>query len=266
MPSQKVKFTNPPVDELVLGVQFDTIECLQTIHLHQIWELYKSEFPNVQEMPPLTPRFETFDDAGRDSVSEMEVNPLPPLRRLWFSSDDEQHLVQFQHDRFIFNWRKRHDQNVYPSFDILLPIFEREFQRLKDFVNKNFEIQLEINQAEVAYINIMQRSDFQKMSHFQLIIDDDSLEIEGMQLFVGEILRDDSDKPFARLIYEMQSPIKQDSGTPSHRLGLTVRGGPAGTDLSSVRAFMEMAHSRIISQFLKLTSDNAQKFWGKSEG
>ena len=179
MPSQKVKFTNPPVDELVLGVQFGSIEQLRTIHLRQIWELFEPEFPNVQEMHQLAPRFETFNDADRDLELEIETSP-PPFRRLWFSSVDEQHLVQFQRDRLIFNWRRRHDQIVYPSFEVLLPKFEQQFLKLSDFTQRHFNFELEIKQAEVAYINIIQSSDFPNVSNFQRVINQESLDIDGL--------------------------------------------------------------------------------------
>ena len=68
------------------------------------------------------------------------------------------------------------------------------------------------------------------------------------------------------MIYEMQSLVKQEAGTPAHRFGITVRGAPTGAELPNALAFMDMSHSRIISQFLKLTTENAQKFWGKTEG
>ncbi|MGH9567283.1 MAG: TIGR04255 family protein, partial [Candidatus Angelobacter sp.] len=53
-------FTNPPIDELVLSLQFATLERLKSAHIGMFWETIVDRFPNVSEQPPLQPAFETF--------------------------------------------------------------------------------------------------------------------------------------------------------------------------------------------------------------
>jgi len=70
-----------------------------------VWELFKEEFPMVQEHHILDPQFEsgTAIQAGpRIQVGDRLVGS-----RLWFLSEYANHLIQFQQDRFITNWRRQ---------------------------------------------------------------------------------------------------------------------------------------------------------------
>src|SRR2546423_14348593 len=53
-------FTNPPLDELVLSIQFASIEKMKTAHIGMFWEKIEHRFPHVSEQPPIGPAFETF--------------------------------------------------------------------------------------------------------------------------------------------------------------------------------------------------------------
>jgi hypothetical protein len=55
-----VDFDSPPVTEVVLGVQFNSLERFLSPHLGLVWSEFKQEFPIVEEHPYLPPTFETF--------------------------------------------------------------------------------------------------------------------------------------------------------------------------------------------------------------
>ena len=57
------KFDNPPLDELVLGIQFEDLKELTPTHRHEIAGLFLGQFPSIEQMPPLPSRFEKFDEA-----------------------------------------------------------------------------------------------------------------------------------------------------------------------------------------------------------
>jgi hypothetical protein len=59
-PTDLADYTSPPVTEVVLGVQFNSIERFLSPHLGLVWERFKPNFPNVEEHPALPPTFETF--------------------------------------------------------------------------------------------------------------------------------------------------------------------------------------------------------------
>ncbi len=52
-PDHLPDFAEPPLDEVVLGVQFEPVSGYSAVYAKDIWELFRSEFPKVQEQPIL---------------------------------------------------------------------------------------------------------------------------------------------------------------------------------------------------------------------
>ena len=53
------RFTNPPVSEVAIGVQFEA-PMLTPVHLGLFYQSVKARFPTVAVRAPLQPYFETF--------------------------------------------------------------------------------------------------------------------------------------------------------------------------------------------------------------
>src|SRR4051794_13517866 len=53
-------FCTPPLNEVVVGVQFTPARGYQQIRAGEVWALFRSIFPKVEEFPALPPMFETF--------------------------------------------------------------------------------------------------------------------------------------------------------------------------------------------------------------
>ncbi len=102
-PDNLPDYSNPPLSEVVLGVQFQQPIGYQQIYAHKVWQLYSDNYPSVQEMSPLQPSFETF------GVSSYTI--MPPFgfvsgamhNRFWFVNQDSDELIQFQNDRLLHN-------------------------------------------------------------------------------------------------------------------------------------------------------------------
>lgn len=70
-PDHLPDFRTPPLNEVVVGVQFAPARGYQQILAGEVWELYRAQFPTVEEMPPIPPAFETFGlSAGARLISE----------------------------------------------------------------------------------------------------------------------------------------------------------------------------------------------------
>ncbi len=65
-------YDNPPLTELAVGVQFQSLNGWQTKHVGEFWVEIAKEFPITEDQTPI---FE-FDGAPR-----FEIRQLPPLRR-----------------------------------------------------------------------------------------------------------------------------------------------------------------------------------------
>lgn len=162
-------FTNPPIVEVVLGVEFTPIDGLKTIHYQDIYDLFRENFPIFQDTQPLATSLDNIEGDPLNQISP-QADANPTLPRLWCLSHEEDLQIQFQADRFVLNWRKRGEQNVYPSFEKLAPMFKREFSRLKNHVRDEFEVDLNMSQIEVSYVNLINNKDFSKLYKFQKIL------------------------------------------------------------------------------------------------
>src|SRR5262245_20532990 len=108
-PTDLPDYTAPPVSEVSLGVQFNSLERLQAPHLGLIWAAFKSEFPVIEQQPPVEQSFETFAEKGggvpapRLSFQLLSGVPVP---RILFINQQRTELLQVQRDHFYHNWRK----------------------------------------------------------------------------------------------------------------------------------------------------------------
>ena len=59
-PEHLPDFESPPLDELVLGVQFSPLPGYSAVFAKDVWGLFRQQFPRVEEKPALDPVFETF--------------------------------------------------------------------------------------------------------------------------------------------------------------------------------------------------------------
>jgi uncharacterized protein (TIGR04255 family) len=251
------------LNEVVLGVQFGTPKGYQQIYAGEVWNLFRAEFPKVEEQPPLAPAFETFGlpTKGRQQI---ELIRGTSHDRFWFLRSDGDQLIQFQQDRLLHNWRKIGDEtNEYPRFELMVTRFRDELGRLQDYMNKMSPQTLAINQCEVSYINHISAdsgdliaSDWLRFMSFGGKEPDDFL--------VGfrEVVRDGENHPFARFTCDASIGLKTD-GRRVIVLTLTVRGAPTGQDIDSSIQFLEMSRGLIVRRFAELTTDEAHKKWGR---
>ena len=63
-PTDLPDFTNPPVIEVLIDTQFETIPGYSPIYANEVWDLFRDAFPKFEEQRALPPSFETFGSAG----------------------------------------------------------------------------------------------------------------------------------------------------------------------------------------------------------
>jgi uncharacterized protein (TIGR04255 family) len=262
-PADLPDFLDPPLNEVVLGVQFESLKGYQQIRAGEVWSLYRARYPKVQERPSLPPTFETFGLPSRPVPTLQLVNG-PMHDRFWFLTEGEEQLLQFQPDRFLHNWRKvDNESNPYPRFESMISRFEEELQTLEHFVGKLEPQSLQINQCEITYINHIVPKDGQQLKA------DDWLSVvgfggaavpEGMSLSFTEVVRDEADKPTARLTVEAMTGLKPPQ-TAALLLNLTVRGAPNDSSISSAVEFLTHGRRSIVNAFARITSESAHQLW-----
>ncbi|AYE84850.1 TIGR04255 family protein [Sulfitobacter sp. D7] len=261
-PEHLPDFSDPPLDEVVLGVQFTPVPGYLAVHSKDLWELFRGEFPSVEEQPVLDTHFETFGGPNSDQGPKFHFGQPPVGSRLWFISEDGNHILQFQPDRMITNWRRQNSQGTYPRFEGIADSFSKNLTKLFSHLEKSFGHSTDVNQAEVAYINIIPVEDFSHPSKWFSFWNDTHFEVEGINTSFSEVIRDEHDRPFARLKYEIQSVFTPDGKRRAFRFSLTYKGKPAGRDISSVDDFIAGGREKIVTRFEELTSQSAHEIWG----
>lgn len=258
-------YYNPPIHELVLGVQFSAPKGYSSCDNSKVWELYKAEYPLLQEVPPLEQQYEIF---GRRQQKEHSImfNVGVPHHRLWFKSLDECSLIQFQKDRLLHNWRKLdHTEVEYPRYSRVSHDFFKEITLLEELFDRNWKQSLEINQCEMTYINHidvpLEASVWETLVKWIEPFSNLKIEYDEIQLSMSKVIKDIEDAPYARLNTDISI---DDIGEDKIRifLNLTMRGKPKTYYLEDVKYFFEEAHALLSNQFEKITTRFAKESWG----
>lgn len=267
-PAQLPDFRAPPLNEVVLGVQFSPPKNYQQIYAGSVWELFKSEYPNVQELASIPPSFETFGISHqRPAVPQIRFDVGGSHDRFWFLRPAADELIQFQQDRLLHNWRRSDDEtNKYPRFESMLGRFHDELIKLQNFVATLSPQTLQINQCEVSYVNHIHTGpgeDFSPSKWLKFMNFSDKGPDDFSMTF-REVIRDASGSPQSRLTCETSSGILA-NGNEVIVINLTVRGAPRGSDIDSALEFLAAGRDVIVNKFAELTTDESHKVWERTQ-
>lgn len=262
-PTHLPDFTNPPLDEVVLGVQFSHILGFSSVDAGGVWRLFKRDFPKVVEQPMLDPQFETFGGANLQPSFQFQVGPASLGSRLWFLSEEENSLLQFQPDRFLSNWRKGGNLRPYPRFEQISASFENGLKKLQTYSMREHSFTIDVNQAEVSYINIIPVKEFSEVGEWFRIWNGGTINLEAVNASFNEVIRDDRGLPYARLSHMIQSVFTLDRRQKAFNLSITFRGQPSGGDVGSAMAFLKTGREHIVKRFGEITTERAHEIWGR---
>lgn len=274
-PDDLPDFQNPPVVEVVLGVQFSELRGYRTVHAGLLWErCFRREFPLVREQPPLDPTFETFGQPRQEppKLQIMQV-PGPQVPRLLFINHESTDLVQVQADRFVRNWRKIAQDNVYPRYERIRDSFFDEVKRVDDFFGAENIGRIEPNQCEVTYVNHIDLTPFGGAIRIDRIFRNwvgaasdsadqraDLPDFEDARFAARYVLKSPGGSPVGRL-FAVAEPAIASSNTPIIRFSLTAKGAPAGGDYSAVGTFLDLGRRAIVRAFAALTTKEMHERW-----
>jgi uncharacterized protein (TIGR04255 family) len=254
-PADLPDFVEPPLNEVVVGVQFAPAQGYSQIRAGEVWSLYKDRFSLVEEHPPLTPVFETF---GRPQAAQIGLGFVTGAShdRFWFLTPTKEELIQFQQDRLMHNWRKVGDENnPYPRFEVMIRDFEQELGGLQNYFATLATQILQINQCEVIYVNNIPFDEPDKWLRF--------VRFEGMRIddfamtFRRTLHR--NNEPVGRLICETGAAVV--NGKLMLRMSLTARGAPSRPDMHAALELLRENREVVVNAFAEFTSEAAHKIW-----
>lgn len=260
-PAHLPDYRNPPLDEVVLGVQFAPARGYQQIRAGEVWNLYKADFPVVEEHPPVPPTFETFGISGVPPTLNVGVVVGPQHDRFWFLSSEKSQLIQFQEDRLLHNWRKVGDRtNEYPRFETMILSFENELRCLEAYFNELAPQKLTCNQAEISYVNQIPFGPSGKVSEWLRFLDFGVNEPDDVSSIFRRAIMGPTGIPIGRLTCQLNTAGNR-HGERKLILSFTVRGAPADATISGALDFLKLGREAIVMEFTARTSDSAHEFW-----
>lgn len=263
-PNDLPDFAQPPLNEVVLGVQFDPPQGYQQIYAGDVWDLFKSDFPIVQELPAIPPSFETF---GTMPGAQFNFGIMAGAThdRFWFLSKNGSELIQFQNDRLLHNWRKVGDEsNEYPRFEGIIAKFMDELERLEAFMSRIRSQKLIIRQCELTYINhIRPGGEAINPSEWLRFVSPDMTPPDDFSASFRRVI-EVKGQPRGRLICESSTAIDE-AARRFIALTLTARGAPDTPKLESALEFLSKGRDMIVRLFTEITTDSAQRTWERTQ-
>ena len=250
-----IKFKNPPISELVIGIYFDReIASLRSEHVGLFWGQVQQDFPNIEQQLPVN------------------APVLPPQRivseswmpRFWLKSSDDLTLMQIQKNAFLFNWRKK--ETDYPHFDAVKAAFDKNKKRFFKFLSDELsEVEPKAQLAELNYINAIESCEYWKgpedtvkvIPRFRLPVPEGS-ETESPdfhQITSQRLAADLTLGTTVRSARVAQAPAKPVLIIEYRATGLLA-------DLDALDSWYGCAHDAIGDCFTKMTSEDIQKtYW-----
>ena len=262
----RIRLTNPPVTEVVLTVYFDPVlKSLRNEHVGRFWSSIESEFPRVEQKPPLS----VSNDESDGLVVSDEVFPMP---RFWFISRDNTEVVQIHKQAFTYNWRNYSD-NPYPGFhERVMPAFDRYSEELVKFLRGHTnEHEPLVNRCELTYVNTIEQCEYWSGP-------DDTASVIPKFSLVAPIVSGDPTFDFNHMDrYQCSSTNQAQIAVRSARLRTNpetralilqfeVTGNTGGTTRDNVVDWFVEAHDQISGIFLEVTNPEIrQQYWGSNE-
>jgi len=269
-------FRDPPVVEVALSVQFDSLSKLRTPQMGLLWQEFRDRFPKTEEHAPLDMAVERFGAPQRPKgVARIKMLEGPPVPRCWFLNEAGTELIQIQHDRFVRNWRKAGTDAEYPRYEHIRGAFESELRSFSAFVEREQLGAFAPNQCEVTYVNhIVAGKSWTTHAELDRVVTVcrrsfsdpflDRPEDAGMRLRF--LIPDDGGQPIGRLHVAIDSGYRTKDDQPLFVLNLTARGAPRGDGLGGVMGFLDLGREWVVRGFASLTTQTMHREWGRRDG
>lgn len=263
------EYESPPLTEVVCGVTFKSLDRLTAAHVGIFWGELQPEYPKVEEYPPIASPIEIFDT--KEVSTELEFTSVPPLPREMFLSEDDVFVIQLQRDRFIFNWRRLNEVNLYPRYPQVIEKFENNLRVFRDLTAKG-SIETEPIQYELTYINHIPQGDlWEKSGEIGNIFPFSNLSFDGTVLKSPEHVNWRTTFLLPNKLGRLHATIRTNSlrrsdNKPVIFFELTVRGMASDTSDIGRKDWFDLAREWIVRGFTDLTSNEAQeKLWRRTQ-
>jgi uncharacterized protein (TIGR04255 family) len=266
-PADLPDFSNPPVVETVFSVQFDRLSAFRTAHFGLYWSEVRNRFPTTEEHGEIPAVVERSPEQLPPAVGiQFQALETPPTPRFWFIDKRRAELLQVQKDRFVKNWRKAGEGDLYPRYEQVRAGFDIDFNDFTQFVSRNQLGTIRINQCEVTYINhIVAGAGWETHADVDKVLNvwaQPTSAYPGRaqdMTFHARFPMLDQDGQFVGRLNVSFRPVNRISdGAPMFLLELTARG-----QLGEGTEFFDLGREWIVRSFAELTTPAMHEIWGR---
>jgi uncharacterized protein (TIGR04255 family) len=265
-------YNSPPVVETVIGIHFRSLEKLTSVHQGILWErCFGSEFPNLQERPPLDEVRERFDDELlAPPTIRWRISDKPDCPRLWAVSESGEHVVQIQRNAFFTNWLRSKEQSTYCPYIDRKKEFSNKLKVVENFLHdKNLGI-IKPTSWVITYINHIEYGGLDQIgSEVKRILsswanqtsDDwlpqpDKIILEYTFPMPGKI---------GRLNVLLTPVIQRHDKKQMLRLELTARGFVKEETVNDALNWIDLGHEWVVRGFTSLTTPEMHNIWERNQ-
>ncbi len=242
-------YKKPPLAEVVFGIVFKNIGQFKAPHSGLFWQKIRDKYPTCEQAPPLVMESETFDLASL-------------LPRLWFVNRRDNELIQLQKDRFLYNWRKKQEDDPYPRYEIVVRAFKENLHIFREFLEEEGLGSLSLTACELTYVNhILKGQGWESLNNIQDVLSDCNWRT-GEERFLPTPLSLGWQAAFALPGHKGQLQVKlmpsQFHDRPSLRLDITALWLGMNEPMDEIWDWFDVAHEWIVRGFADLTGSRIQ--------
>ena len=253
-------YKKPPVNEVICGMRYYPLDKLYIPHVGFLWDKFREEYPIIQHAPPIA-----------SSKGELLIDQASgiPMHRIWFINKSDDQLIQFQFDRFYFNWRRRQDE--YPRYAHVI----KNFMNVLDIII-NFFMEFDLGKLkpieyELSYINHIPKGEGWDTIDELPKIFTDFLWTQTKERFLPNPLNVVWKTEFSlpetkgHLIVNLKQAIRTEDKVPLFVLELKARGNGKSTSEKDILEWFNIAHEWIVRGFTDLTTPEIQTIWEREK-
>ena len=256
-------YKKPPVIEVVCGIVFKRIEHFKAPHLGLFWQKLRDDYPTCQHATPLG-----FPPKPSDQAIEFEL----PLPRLWFVNKKKNGLIQLQNNRFLYNWRKIHQEELYPHYRMVINAFKTNFDIFKEFLGEEDLGSLNPTECELTYINhILKGEGWESVADIHDVLPDLDWHSDKKR-FLPDPRHLGWQASFAlpedrgQLHVKLEQASRRIDNRPVFILEISARGLGSDKSLDAIWNWFELAHKWIVCGFTDLTGKKIQtSIWERED-
>ena len=253
-------YQHPPLVEVVIGTQFENIKGLIPLYLSDFWEkIGKNIF--LEPVPA-----DSFPKLNQEPGIQIYTGPQPA--RYIFGNIVGDSLIQLQHDRFIYNWKKINQDIPYPRYEKIIKDFYDFYMHFEKTLQEVNIASLKLEMLELTYVNIIPlkilSEDLGNIS--DLLIDaqwnpkkalSSPNGIDFSWWFEDKIQN-------TKMKIHVVSGQQREDGAPVIKIELSVRGHAPDKNITKCRTWFDDSHEWIVKAFDEITSENVHKEWEKN--